>query len=71
MSRTITSELEAQGLEAAEHEFEERQHEAFAEPGLVDRVSTLVRQHPSYSMLAGLGLGIGLGLLIRGLTPRD
>jgi hypothetical protein len=59
-------------MEAAEHEFEQRQHEAFAEPTLVERVSTLVRGNPGFSMLAGLGLGIGLGLLIRGVTPsRD
>jgi hypothetical protein len=68
IAMSITSQLESQGLEAAETEFEDRTAEAFAPPDLMEQFTTLVSRHPNYSVLGALGLGLGLGLLIRGMA---
>jgi hypothetical protein len=72
MADTITSRIEAQGLEDAEHEFERHQTEVIADATFMGRVQNMVRHNPTYAVLAGLGLGLGLGLLVRGLScSRD
>jgi hypothetical protein len=72
MANTITSRLEEQGLEAARREFERHKVEIASEATWIGRLENMVRRHPSYAMLAGMGLGLGLGLLLRGLArSRD
>jgi hypothetical protein len=68
MADTITSQIEAQGLQHAERDFERHQVEVANEATRLGRAENLVRHYPLYSALAGLGLGLGLGMLIRGLA---